>query len=203
MPAPSSKFYGKIWVGFCLNTGKLFFLEVSFWSQQKEHRFFSKTVLGIFKIALSLKDRHVFMWQSVKILNFFNGLTLKQLFCKTKTFFKKLGYCFSFESTKFENASFPCKTGISEGNVNTNKMVTTKWTYRKERSFASNYFIIIIIIVFFFGNFVPTELICCTNNQNDHICTFCKRWSFIWRCFFLVSVLNSICLFFHLFYLSI
>ena len=91
----------------------------------------------------------MFLCDSLKILNFFNGLTLKQLFCKTKTFFKKLGYCFSFESTKFENASFPCKTGISEGNVNTNKMVTTKWTYRKERSFASNYFIIIIIIIFF------------------------------------------------------
>ena len=28
-------------------------------------------------------------------------------------------------------------------------MVTTKWTYRKERSFASNYFIIIIIIIFY------------------------------------------------------
>ena len=91
----------------------------------------------------------MFLCDNLKILNFFNGLTLKQLFCKTKTFFKKLGYCFSFESTKFENASFPCKTGISEGNVNTNKMVTTKWTYRKERSFASNYFIIIIIIIFF------------------------------------------------------
>ena len=26
---PFSKFYGKIWVGFCLNTGKPFFLEVS------------------------------------------------------------------------------------------------------------------------------------------------------------------------------
>ena len=90
----------------------------------------------------------MFLCDNLKILNFFNGLTLKQLFCKTKTFFKKLGYCFSFESTKFENASFPCKTGISEGNVNTNKMVTTKWTYRKERSFASNYFIIIIIIFF-------------------------------------------------------
>ena len=25
----SRKFYGKIWVGFCLNTGKCFFLEVS------------------------------------------------------------------------------------------------------------------------------------------------------------------------------
>ena len=91
----------------------------------------------------------MFLCDNLKILNFFNGLTLKQLFCKTKTFFKKLEYCFSFESTKFENASFPCKTGISEGNVNTNKMVTTKWTYRKERSFASNYFIIIIIIIFF------------------------------------------------------
>ena len=34
MVAPSSKFYGKIWVGFCLNTEKRFFLEVSFQSQQ-------------------------------------------------------------------------------------------------------------------------------------------------------------------------
>ena len=40
MVTSSSKFYGKIWVGFCLNTGKRFFLEVSFQSQQKEHRFF-------------------------------------------------------------------------------------------------------------------------------------------------------------------
>ena len=35
-----SKVYGKIWVRFCLNPGKRFFLEVSFQSQQKEHRFF-------------------------------------------------------------------------------------------------------------------------------------------------------------------
>ena len=34
------KFHSKIWVGFCLNTGKCFFLEVSFSTQQKEHRFF-------------------------------------------------------------------------------------------------------------------------------------------------------------------
>ena len=30
MPAPSSKIYGETWVGFCFNTGKRFFLEVSF-----------------------------------------------------------------------------------------------------------------------------------------------------------------------------
>ena len=29
MVAPFSKFYGKIWAGFCLNTEKRFFLEVS------------------------------------------------------------------------------------------------------------------------------------------------------------------------------
>ena len=34
------------------------------------------------------------------------------------------------------------------------------------------------------------ELICFTNNPNAHIRTFCKRWSFIWRCFFPVTVLN-------------
>ena len=36
MIASSSKFYGKIWAEFCLNTGKRFFLEVLFYLQQKE-----------------------------------------------------------------------------------------------------------------------------------------------------------------------
>ena len=35
-----------------------------------------------------------------------------------------------------------------------------------------------------------TEFIFCTNNPNAHICTFCKCWSFIWRCFFPVSILK-------------
>ena len=81
------------------------------------------------------------MWQSVEILNVFNTLTLKQIFWKTKTFFKKLEYCFLVEGTKSESAAFPYKTVISEANVKTNRMVSTKWIYKKERSFASNYFI--------------------------------------------------------------
>ena len=35
------------------------------------------------------------------------------------------------------------------------------------------------------------ELIWCTNKQNVHIHTFCKHWSFIWRCFAPVSVLKT------------
>ena len=58
-----------------------------------------------------------------------------------KTLFKKLELRFLVESTKIENTSFPYKSAVSEANVKTNRMVTTKWTYRKERSSAGNYFI--------------------------------------------------------------
>ena len=81
------------------------------------------------------------MWQSVKVLNVFNTLILIQIFWKTKTFFKKLEYRFLAETTKIENTSFQFKTALLEANVKTNRMATTKWTYHKEWSFASNYFI--------------------------------------------------------------
>ena len=116
------KFFDKIWVGFCLNTRERFFLEVQFQIQQKEQRFFLKTVIEIFKIALRLRDRHVFMWQPLEILNDFNTLTLKQIFWKRKTFFKKLEYSFLVESTKIESAIFLCKTAPSQANVKANRM---------------------------------------------------------------------------------
>ena len=72
-----------------------------------------------------------------------NTLTLKHIFRKTKTFFKKLEDHFLVESAKIENAPFPCKTTILETNVKINRMVSKKWTYEKEQTFASNYFIIL------------------------------------------------------------
>ena len=128
MVAHFSKFYGKTWVGFYFNTGKTFSLRFHF-------------ALDIFKIAIRLRDRHVFIWQSMEILRVFNTLTLKQIFWKTKTFFKNLEYRFLVQSTKIEKASFPYKTAISEANVKTNRIVSTKWTYHKKQSFASNCFI--------------------------------------------------------------
>ena len=70
-------------------------------------------------------------------LNVFNTLTLKQTFWKPRAIFKKLEYRFLVESTKIEKASFAFKTAILEFNVKTNRMASTKWTYHKERSFAS------------------------------------------------------------------
>ena len=74
-------------------------------------------------------------------MNNFDILTLKQIFRKMKTFFNKLKYRLFVESTKIENASLLYKTAISKADVKTNRMVTTKLTYHKERSFSSNYFI--------------------------------------------------------------
>ena len=63
-----------------------------------------------------------------------------------KTFFKNLEYGFLVEATKIGNTPFAFNTALSEANIKTNRMATTKWTYHKEWSFASNYF---------FGKFFP------------------------------------------------
>ena len=47
---------------------------------------------------------------------------------------------FYLQLTKIENNSFPFKTALSEANVKTNRMATTKWAYHKEWNFACNYF---------------------------------------------------------------
>ena len=80
-------------------------------------------------------------------------LTLKPIFSKTETFFKKLEDRFLVESTKIEKTTFPYKAALSEANVKTNRMGSTKWTYHKEQSFASNYFIFSKIL-FQFKNLV-------------------------------------------------
>ena len=130
------------------------------------------------------------MWQSVEILYAFNISTFTQVFWKKKTFFKKLEYCFLVESTKIENASFLYKTAILEATVKTNRTVSTKWTYHKEGSFASNYFIFWKLCLSLRTPY--KELICCNNDQKAHILTFCKHWSFIWLWFFPVSILKNV-----------
>ena len=75
----------------------------------------------------------------MKVSHVFNTLTLKQVFWKTETFFKKLEYRILVEATKIENTSFPFKTSLLEANVKTNTMTAKKWTYRQVCSFGSNY----------------------------------------------------------------
>ena len=160
-------------------------LRVRLWSQQKEH------TIGIFKIEPHFSDQHIFIWQSVEILNFFNIFTLKPIFWKTKTFFKKLD-CFLVESTNIENASFPYQNTMSGANIKTHGIMSTKWTYHKQRSFASNYLIFWNISFSLRSSY--KELIWCIKDPNVHIYTFHKRWNFIWWWFFPVRILNVISL---------
>ena len=81
-------------------------------------------VPGIFKIALRLRDQHIFIRQSLDILTVFNTFTLQQILWIKKNFFKKLECRFLVESARTENTSFPYNTAMSE--------VITKWTYHKE-----------------------------------------------------------------------
>ena len=82
----------------------------------------------------------------LEIFTVFNILTLHQIFWTTRNFFKKLEYIFLVQSIKIENATLPYKTALSETNVKTNGMGSTKWSYHKERSFFSNNFIFLKIL---------------------------------------------------------
>ena len=109
---------------------------------------------------------------------------------ENENLFKKLEFHFLVESIKIENGSFLYKIGISEVNVKINNMVSTKWIYYKERSFASNYFIFLNILFQFKNHLYRDDLMYqrpeCPNSY------FCKGWSFIWRYVFPVSILNII-----------
>ena len=96
-------------------------------------------VLEIFKIVLCVRNRHVFLWQSLEVLSIFS---FERNSLKNENFFQKTGEWFSsWKYSDCENASFPNKTALSEGSVNENRMVDAKWTCHKERSFASDYLI--------------------------------------------------------------
>ena len=67
--------------------------------------------------------------ESFKRFQYFNFETN---FLENENLFQKTGVPFLVEATKIENTSFPFKTALSEANVKTNRMATTKWNYHKE-----------------------------------------------------------------------
>ena len=99
-------------------------------------------------------------------------------------------YHFVVENTKIESTSFPFKTALSGANVKRNRMATTKWTFHKEWSFASNHFI-------FLENLFQLENLLKRVNlmyqrPKCPYSYFHKRWSLILGCFFPVSIRNWI-----------
>ena len=99
-------------------------------------------VVGIFKIVPRFKRSACFYVTISESFERFPYLNFERSFLVNENLFqKKLEHRFLVETTKIENTSFLFKTALSEANVKTNRMATTKWTYQREWSFASNYFI--------------------------------------------------------------
>ena len=107
----------------------------------------------------------------------FQNFNLKIDFLKNKNLFK---YSFLVKSTKIENAPFPYKTAISEANVKTIECWVQNGPITKNG--------LLPVTTLFFWKFCFSLS---TNYPNTH--TFCKRWSFIWWCFFPVSILKFTC----------
>ena len=76
----------------------------------------------------------------------FQYINFETNFLGNENLFQKTGVPFLAESSKIEKTSFSYKTTMSEASVKTSRMGSTKWTYRKERSFASNYFIFLKVL---------------------------------------------------------
>ena len=122
------------------------------------------------------------MWQSVKILNIFNTLNLKKFFWKTKSFLKKLEYSFLVETHHFYTKLPYQKSMLRQ----------IEW-WVQNRPITKNGVLPVTTFFWIFCFNLRTlykELIWCTNDPNAHIRTFYRCSSFIWRCFFPVSILK-------------
>ena len=70
----------------------------------------------------------------------FQQSTLKQIFQKTETFFKKLEFVFQLKALRLKTHHFHTKLPYQKPILRQIKWWLKKWTHHKEGSFASNYF---------------------------------------------------------------
>ena len=130
------------------------------------------------------------LWQSVKIFNVFNTLTLIQIFCKTKTFFKKLEHRFIVETLRLKTNHFYLKLLCQKPMLRQIEWRIQNWPITKSG-------VLPVTALFFWKIFFSfrtswKELIWRTNDPNVHIRNFCKCRSLILRCFFPASILKWI-----------
>ena len=76
----------------------------------------------------------------------FKYFNFETKFLENENLSQKLEYRFLVASINTEIESFQNKTAVSKANVKKNITVSAKCTYRKERRFASNYFIFLKIL---------------------------------------------------------
>ena len=90
------------------------------------------------------------MWMSLQKIELISGKSCFLIFWvpffsrpKAVTDLKKA----CIRAGAIESITYPYKSALSEANGKANRMGSTKWTYYKERSFTSIYFILLIFTV--------------------------------------------------------
>ena len=101
-----------------------------------ERAYASLNLLGIFKKALHLRNRHICMWQSLEIWNVFNTFNLETSSLENVNLFGVSIFGWKYYDWK---RNIPLKPTLSKGNVKTTKMGSAYGTHLKERSFTAIY----------------------------------------------------------------
>ena len=128
------------------------------------------------------------MWQSLKIEKRFQYFNFETDFLENENHFQKTGV--PLKALRLKTSHFHTKLPCQKPMLR-----QIKWWLQNGPIIKNG---VLPVTTLFFENFVSVrtsfnELICCTNNPKTHICTFWKRWSFIWRSFFPVSILENNC----------
>ena len=112
----------------------------------------------------------------MKIPNIFNTLTLKQIFWKLESSFKNLDTAFKLKALKFKMHHFQTKLSYQKAMLR-----QIKW-WLQNGPIKKNWVLPVTNLLFskfcFSLRTSYRDWICCTNNPNVHICTFCKRRPF-------------------------
>ena len=107
-------------------------------------------------------------------------------------FFKKLENRFVFESTTIERVTYPYTNTLSDSQKS-----MLRWIEWGVQNGPMTKNVVLPVSAIFFWKFCFStitcykELIWTTNYPEVHIHTCWKRWSFIWECFFHVSILKT------------
>ena len=138
--APFSKFDGKTWVGFCLNTGKQFF----HFQANRNNLGPSKNYTRDFQNSSPFEISACFNVTITGDFERFQYFNFETILLKRKPFSQKV--CVLVENTKIENASFPHKTALSEANVS-----QIEWQVQNGPITENGFF---TVTTFFFKNIV-------------------------------------------------
>ena len=147
---------------------------------------------GISKIAICLRDRHVFIWKSMERLNVFNILTFQywsRFSGKRQPFSKNWSTVFYLKALRLKTHHFYTKLPYQK-----QKLRQIEW-WVQHGPVTMNGVLSATTLLFKLCFGLRTsykEFIWCTNDLNAHYSTFYERWSFLWLCFFTLSILISV-----------